>query len=80
MTSRRGLIEGVVGLGVRAAGCAQGVKRPGLPARMLMRRRLTAYEVGKALVAMVLRQRCLKAGRKAHLEAVERVTIVPRGR
>ena len=51
-----------------------------MPARMLMRRRLTAYEVGKALVAMVLRQRCLKAGRKAHLEAVERVTIVPRGR
>lgn len=45
-----------------------------------MRRRLALHEMGKALVATVLRQRYLAAGREPHLEAVERVTIVPRGR
>ena len=58
---------------------AQGIRRPGLPARLRMRYCLAVHEVGRGLLATVLRQRCLDAGREPHLEAVERVTIVPRG-
>lgn len=58
----------------------QGIKRPGLPKRMKMLRRLTAYEVGKGLTATILRKQRLDAGQVPHLEGVERVTIVPRGR
>lgn len=46
---------------------------------MQVRRWLTVYEAGRALVAAVLRRRCLQAGTRPHVEAVERVTILPRG-
>ena len=59
---------------------SQGIKRPGLPKRMHMRYRIAVHETGKALLATVLRRRYLEAGRKPHLEAVERVTILGRGR
>lgn len=57
----------------------QGISQPGLPERMQVRRWLTVYEAGRALVATVLRRRCLQAGQRPHVEAVERVTILPRG-
>lgn len=57
----------------------QGISQPGLPERMQIRQWLTVHEAGRALVATVLRQRCLKAGRRPHVEAVQRVTILPRG-
>ena len=52
----------------------QGVRRPPLPDRLPIKRVFAVHEVGKGLVATVLRQR---TGR---LEKVERVSIVPRGR
>ena len=52
----------------------QGVRRPPLPDYMPIKKALGVHEVGKALVATVLRQ---QTGR---LEEVERVSIVPRGR
>lgn len=57
----------------------QGISQPGLPERMQIRRWLTVYEAGRALVATALRRRCLKEGRRPHVEAVQRVTILPRG-
>ena len=47
---------------------------------MRVLRSMAVYEVGKGLAATILRQQRLSAGKAAHLEAVERVTIVPRGR
>ena len=58
----------------------QGVKRPGLPKRMHTLRSMAVYEVGKGLTATILRKKKLDAGEQPHLEGVERVTIVPRGR
>ncbi|KAK9817111.1 hypothetical protein WJX72_009705 [[Myrmecia] bisecta] len=52
----------------------QGVRRPPLPDRLPVKRAFAVHEVGKGLVATVLRQ---QSGR---LEAVERVSMVPRGR
>ncbi|KAK9845482.1 hypothetical protein WJX81_007602 [Elliptochloris bilobata] len=57
----------------------QGVRRPGLPDRMRQKYRFAVHEVGKALVATVLRAREQRAGRRPRLERVERVSMVPRG-
>lgn len=50
------------------------MRRPPLPDRLPVKRAMAVHEVGKALVASVLRER---TGR---LEKVERVSMVPRGR
>ena len=59
---------------------AQGVRRPGLPDRMRQKYRFAVHEVGRALVASVLRAKEVEAGRRPRLERVERVSMVPRGR
>ena len=64
---------------VRPECALQGISQPGLPERMKVRRWLTAYEAGRALVATVLRRRCIEQGKRPHVEAVQRVTILPRG-
>ena len=58
----------------------QGVRRPALPDRMRQKYRFAVHEVGKALVATVLRAAEVDAGRRPRLERVERVSMVPRGR
>jgi len=52
----------------------QGVRRPGLPNDMEMKRAIAYHEGGKGIVATVLRQRHGK------IEEVERVSVVPRGK
>lgn len=54
--------------------CVQGVRRPPLPDRLVVKRALAAHEAGKGLVATLLRQRT------GFLERIERVSMVPRGR
>ena len=50
--------------------------REGLPSRRCM----AIHEAGRALTATLLRQQALLAGSVPKLEAVERVSIIPRGR
>mmetsp|Transcript_16982 Transcript_16982/g.42620 ORF Transcript_16982/g.42620 Transcript_16982/m.42620 type:complete len:855 (+) Transcript_16982:187-2751(+) len=51
----------------------QGVRRPALKDGLIEKRVIAAHEVGKGLVATVLRQRDNK------IEPVERISMVPRG-
>ena len=52
----------------------QGVKRPALPDRLPIKRAFAVHEVGRAMVASVLREQ------HGRLEPIERVTMIPRGR
>ena len=58
----------------------QGLRRPGMPKTFQMSQSFAIHEVGKALVATVMRQDRERQGLKPRLERVERVSMVPRGR
>lgn len=58
----------------------QGVRRPGLPPHLRMRYCMALHEAGRALTATLLRRQRLSQGLEPHLEKVERVSIVARGR
>eukprot|EP00884_Botryococcus_braunii_P017855 jgi/Botrbrau1/4753/Bobra.0137s0025.1 len=58
----------------------QGVRRPSLRDTLRTKWRFAVHEGGKAVAATLLRQVIESAGRTSHLERVERVSIVPRGR
>ncbi|CAL8467968.1 g7506 [Coccomyxa elongata] len=58
----------------------QGLRRPSMPATFRVSKQFAIHEMGKALVATVLRQAREAQGLKPRLERVERVSIVPRGR
>lgn len=51
-----------------------------MPATFRVSQQFAIHEMGKALVATVLRQAREAQGLKPRLERVERVSIVPRGR
>ena len=51
-----------------------------MPATFRVSKQFAIHEMGKALVATVLRQTREAEGLKPRLERVERVSIVPRGR
>lgn len=52
----------------------QGIRRPALPDRFPIKRSMAVHEAGTAIIASLLHQRAQR------IEAVERVSIVPRGR
>lgn len=58
----------------------QGLRRPSMPATFRVSRQFAIHEMGKALVATVMRQARESEGLKPRLERVERVSMVPRGR
>ena len=58
----------------------QGLRRPGMQKTYQMSKSFAIHEVGKALVATVLRLNRERQGLKPRLERVERVSMVPRGR
>ena len=58
----------------------QGLRRPSMPKSFRVSGQFAAHEVGKALVATVLRRAREDAGLRPRLERVERVSMVPRGR
>ena len=58
----------------------QGIVRPGLQEGLPSREGMAQHEAGRAVTAALLRQGSLAAGKQPLLEAVERVSIVPRGR
>ena len=58
----------------------QGIVRSGLREGLPSRRCMAIHEAGRALTATLLRQQALQAGAMPKLEAVERVSIIPRGR
>ena len=58
----------------------QGIVRSGLREGLPSRRCMAIHEAGRALTATLLRQQALQAGTTPKLEAVERVSIIPRGR
>lgn len=61
-------------------GMVQGLRRPGMPKSFQMSQAFAIHEVGKALVATVMRLDRERLGLKPRLERVERVSMVPRGR
>lgn len=58
----------------------QGLRRPPMPPTYRVMQQFAIHEIGKAVVATVLRQAREQQGLKPRLERVERVSIVPRGR
>ena len=56
-----------------------GLKRPPLPARLPTRASMAAHEAGIGVVSEALRREAAAAGATPRVEAVERVSIVPRG-
>lgn len=52
----------------------QGIRRPALPDRFPIKRSMAVHEAGTAIIASLLHQKAQR------IEAVERVSIVPRGR
>ena len=58
----------------------QGLRRPAMPATFRVAAQFAIHEMGKALVATVLRKAREAEGLKPRLERVERVSMVPRGR
>jgi cell division protease FtsH len=52
----------------------QGIRRPSLPDRFAIKKSMAIHEAGTAIVAMLLHKEAQR------IEAVERVSIVPRGR
>ncbi|KAK9909403.1 hypothetical protein WJX75_001741 [Coccomyxa subellipsoidea] len=58
----------------------QGLRRPSMPVTFRVSKQFAIHEMGKALVATVVRQARESQGLKPRLERVERVSMVPRGR
>lgn len=58
----------------------QGVRRPSLPHYLRVRYCMALHESGRTLVATLLRRMRLAEDLTPHLEKVERVSIVARGR